>query len=78
VNRITENILGTGVVQLASDGTKSPTQAEVGGLMVDPDARASRPPSHGTLYSRMIPVTRVVSLRGWFMLRDAGGEESGC
>ena len=31
VNRTTENILGTGVVQLASGGHKSPTQAEVGG-----------------------------------------------
>ena len=39
VNRATENILGTGVVQLASGGHKSPTQAEVGGLMVHPAAR---------------------------------------
>ena len=39
VNRTTENILGTGVVQLTSGGNKSPTQAEVGGLMVHPAAR---------------------------------------
>jgi hypothetical protein len=39
VNRTTENILGTGVVQLASGRHKSPTQAEVGGLMVHPAAR---------------------------------------
>jgi predicted GNAT family acetyltransferase len=39
VNRTTENILGTGVVQLASGQRKSPTQAEVGGLMVHPAAR---------------------------------------
>src|SRR3977135_3186627 len=35
----TENILATGVVQLASGGDKSPTQGEVGGLMVHPAAR---------------------------------------
>jgi GNAT superfamily N-acetyltransferase len=39
VNRSTENILGTGVVQLTSGGQKSPSQAEVGGLMVHPAAR---------------------------------------
>ena len=39
VNRTTENILGTGVVQPASGGHTSPTQAEVGGLMVHPAAR---------------------------------------
>jgi GNAT superfamily N-acetyltransferase len=39
VNLTTENILATGVVQLASGGHKSPTQAEVGGLMVHPAAR---------------------------------------
>jgi Acetyltransferase (GNAT) family len=39
VNRTTENILGTGVVQPASGGHKSPGQAEVGGLMVHPAAR---------------------------------------
>jgi GNAT superfamily N-acetyltransferase len=39
VNRTTDTILGTGVVQLASDGQKLPTQAEVGGLMVHPAAR---------------------------------------
>jgi len=39
VNRTTENILGTGVVQLTSGGPKSPSQAEVGGLMVHPAAR---------------------------------------
>jgi GNAT superfamily N-acetyltransferase len=39
VNRTTENILGTGVVQPTSEG-KSPGQAEeVGGLMVHPAAR---------------------------------------
>jgi hypothetical protein len=39
VNRTTENILGTGVVQLTSGGHKSCTEAEVGGLMVHPAAR---------------------------------------
>jgi GNAT superfamily N-acetyltransferase len=39
VNRSTENILGTGVVQLASRAATSATQAEVGGLMVHPAAR---------------------------------------
>jgi transcriptional regulator with XRE-family HTH domain len=39
VNRTSENILGTGVVQLTSGGNKSSTQAEVGGLMVHPAAR---------------------------------------
>ena len=40
VNRTTENILGTGVVQPTSGGDKSPAQAEeVGGLMVHPAAR---------------------------------------
>jgi hypothetical protein len=40
VNRTTENILGTGVVQPTSGGNKSPAQAEeVGGLMVHPAAR---------------------------------------
>jgi N-acetylglutamate synthase-like GNAT family acetyltransferase len=39
VNRSTENILGTGVVQPASSGPTSATQAEVGGLMVHPAAR---------------------------------------
>lgn len=39
VNRSTENILGTGVVQPASSGTTSAAQAEVGGLMVHPAAR---------------------------------------
>jgi GNAT superfamily N-acetyltransferase len=39
VNRSTENILGTGVVQPASGGPTSATQAEVGGLMVHPAAR---------------------------------------
>jgi GNAT superfamily N-acetyltransferase len=38
VNRTTENILGTGVVQLTG-GRKSPAEAEVGGLMVHPAAR---------------------------------------
>jgi hypothetical protein len=34
VNRTTENILGTGVVQPTAGGDKSPAQAdEVGGLM---------------------------------------------
>jgi hypothetical protein len=37
VNRSTETILGTGVVQPASSGTTSATQAEVGGLMVHPE-----------------------------------------
>ena|SRR6516162_11586825 len=41
VNRTTENILGTGVVQLTSGGDKSLTQAEVGGLMVHPADAAS-------------------------------------
>lgn len=39
LNRETENILGTGVIQLASDRRGSPVQAEVGGLMVHPAAR---------------------------------------
>jgi hypothetical protein len=39
VNRTTENILGTGVVQLTSGDRKSPAEAEVGGLMVHPAAR---------------------------------------
>src|SRR5262249_29943249 len=39
VNQTTENILGTGVVQLASGAAASPAQAEVGGLMVHPAAR---------------------------------------
>ena len=39
VNRSTENILGTGVVQPAARGATSATQAEVGGLMVHPAAR---------------------------------------
>lgn len=39
LNRNTENILGTGVIQLASDRQGSPTPAEVGGLMVHPAAR---------------------------------------
>jgi GNAT superfamily N-acetyltransferase len=39
LNRNTENILGTGVIQLASEGREAPVQAEVGGLMVHPAAR---------------------------------------
>jgi hypothetical protein len=39
VNRTTDNILGTGVLQLASGGGKSTAQAEVGSLMVHPAAR---------------------------------------
>src|SRR5258705_17250 len=39
LNRNTENILGTGVIQLASESQASPVQAEVGGLMVHPAAR---------------------------------------
>ena len=40
VNRTTENILGTGVVQPTAGGGKSPVLAEeVGGLMVHPAAR---------------------------------------
>jgi GNAT superfamily N-acetyltransferase len=39
LNRTTENILGTGVVQSASGGDKSASHAEVGGLMVHPAAR---------------------------------------
>jgi GNAT superfamily N-acetyltransferase len=39
LNRNTENILGTGVIQLASGSQDSPVQAEVGGLMVHPAAR---------------------------------------
>ncbi|HET7019783.1 MAG TPA: GNAT family N-acetyltransferase [Xanthobacteraceae bacterium] len=39
VNRSTETILGTGVVQPAPSGPPSATQAEVGGLMVHPAAR---------------------------------------
>jgi GNAT superfamily N-acetyltransferase len=39
LNRTTENIVGTGVVQSASGGDKSLNRAEVGGLMVHPAAR---------------------------------------
>jgi len=39
LNRNTENVLGTGVIQLASGPQGSPAQAEVGGLMVHPAAR---------------------------------------
>ena len=39
LNRTTENIIGTGVVQSASGGDRSANHAEVGGLMVHPAAR---------------------------------------
>ena len=39
LNRRTENIIGTGVIQVASGGEKSAQQAEVGGLMFHPAAR---------------------------------------
>jgi GNAT superfamily N-acetyltransferase len=39
LNRNTENILATGVIQLAADRQDAPVQAEVGGLMVHPAAR---------------------------------------
>jgi GNAT superfamily N-acetyltransferase len=39
LNRNTENILGTGVIQLAPGGGTAANQAEVGGLMVHPAAR---------------------------------------
>jgi hypothetical protein len=39
LNRTTENIVGTGVIQLASGGERAAQQAEVGGLMFHPAAR---------------------------------------
>ena len=39
LNRRTENIIGTGVIQLASAGERSAQQAEVGGLIFHPAAR---------------------------------------
>jgi GNAT superfamily N-acetyltransferase len=39
LNRTTDNVVGTGVVQMTSGRDKSPESAEVGGLMVHPTAR---------------------------------------
>lgn len=39
LNRRTENIIGTGVIQLASDSTEAAQKAEVGGLMFHPASR---------------------------------------
>src|SRR5262250_714003 len=39
VNRTTDNIIGTGIIQSASGDEKSAKKAEVGGLMFHPAAR---------------------------------------
>jgi len=67
VNRATENILGAGVVQLASGGHKPPTQAEVGGLMVHPAARGF---GIGSLLLKVMMVYAIKESE-----RDAPGEQ---
>ena len=39
LNRTTDNIIGTGIIQSASGDERSPKEAEVGGLMFHPAAR---------------------------------------
>ena len=67
LNRTTDNIIGTGIIQSASGDESSPKEAEVGGLMFHPAARGFG------LCSLLVKIMMVYAIKE--SGRDSPGEE---
>jgi hypothetical protein len=67
LNRTTDNIIGTGIIQSASGDERSPKEAEVGGLMFHPAARGFG------LCSLLVKIMMVYAIKE--SGRDSPGEE---